>query len=113
MICAAYLRTGLNNQLGFMVVSIGIQYRHGVERDGGACRYPYSLQVANMSMGAVLFRVGTVKASELGGLYKFMPLTTVFCTSSAQPRFPVSSVLRLCQQVDDHVGRRQGDILLA
>jgi multicomponent Na+:H+ antiporter subunit D len=32
-----------------------------------------------MSMGAVLYRAGTVKASELGGLYKSMPWTMVFC----------------------------------
>ena len=36
-----------------------------------------------MSMGAVLYRVGTVKGSELGGLYKSMPLTTVFCIIGA------------------------------
>jgi len=34
-------------------------------------------------MGAVLYRVGTVKASELGGLYKSMPWTTVFCIIGA------------------------------
>ena len=32
-----------------------------------------------MSMGAVLYRVGTTKATELGGLHKSMPWTTVFC----------------------------------
>jgi len=32
-----------------------------------------------MAMGAVLYRVKTIKASELGGLYKSMPWTTVFC----------------------------------
>jgi len=32
-----------------------------------------------MSMGAVLHRTGTVLATELGGLYKSMPFTTVFC----------------------------------
>ena len=36
-----------------------------------------------MSMGAVLFRVGTVKGSELGGLYKSMPWTTGFCMVGA------------------------------
>ncbi|MCH9765350.1 MAG: Na(+)/H(+) antiporter subunit D, partial [Alphaproteobacteria bacterium] len=36
-----------------------------------------------MSMGAVLFRVGTIKGSELGGLYKSMPWTTVFCIVGA------------------------------
>ena len=32
-----------------------------------------------MGMGAVLYRVGTCKASELGGLFKYMPITAV-CT---------------------------------
>ena len=36
-----------------------------------------------MSMGAVLYRTGTVKGSELGGLYKTMPWTTVFCIVGA------------------------------
>ena len=36
-----------------------------------------------MSMGAVLYRVGTIKGSELGGLYKSMPLTTIFCIVGA------------------------------
>jgi multicomponent Na+:H+ antiporter subunit D len=36
-----------------------------------------------MTMGAVLFRVGTCKGTELGGLYKSMPLTTVFCLIGA------------------------------
>ncbi len=36
-----------------------------------------------MSMGAVLLRVGTVNGSELGGLYKSMPWTTLFCVIGA------------------------------
>jgi len=36
-----------------------------------------------MSMGAVLLRTGTVKGSELGGLYKSMPWTTGFCMVGA------------------------------
>jgi multicomponent Na+:H+ antiporter subunit D len=36
-----------------------------------------------MSMGAVLFRVGTIKGSELGGLYKSMPWTAGFCMVGA------------------------------
>jgi len=36
-----------------------------------------------MSMGAVLFRVGTAKGSELGGLYKSMPWTAGFCLVGA------------------------------
>ena len=36
-----------------------------------------------MSMGAVLYRVGTIKGSELGGLFRSMPLTTIFCLVGA------------------------------
>jgi multicomponent Na+:H+ antiporter subunit D len=36
-----------------------------------------------MAMGAVLLRTGTCKGSELGGLYKSMPLTTTFCIIGA------------------------------
>jgi len=36
-----------------------------------------------MSMGAVLLRTGTCKGSELGGLYKSMPFTTVCCIVGA------------------------------
>jgi multicomponent Na+:H+ antiporter subunit D len=36
-----------------------------------------------MSMGAVLHRTGTIKGSELGGLYKSMPWTTAFCIVGA------------------------------
>ena len=36
-----------------------------------------------MSMGAVLYRTGTIKGSELGGLYKSMPYTTGLCIIGA------------------------------
>tara|TARA_B110000008_G_scaffold123242_1_gene125786 strand:- start:1550 stop:2323 length:774 start_codon:yes stop_codon:yes gene_type:complete len=36
-----------------------------------------------MSVGAVLYRTGTAKASELGGLYRTMPLTAIFCLIGA------------------------------
>jgi multicomponent Na+:H+ antiporter subunit D len=36
-----------------------------------------------MSMGAVLHRVGTIKGSELGGLYKSMPWTAMMCIVGA------------------------------
>jgi multicomponent Na+:H+ antiporter subunit D len=34
-------------------------------------------------MGAVLYRTGTIKATELGGLYKSMPVTAVCCIIAA------------------------------
>ncbi|MBS1229365.1 MAG: cation:proton antiporter [Proteobacteria bacterium] len=78
------LAYSLNNQLGFMVVGIGI----GTELSlNGTAAHAFTHIIYKallfMSMGAVLYRVGTVKGSELGGLYKSMPLTTVFCIIGA------------------------------
>ena len=36
-----------------------------------------------MTMGAVLYRTGKINGSDLGGLYKSMPLTTTFCLVGA------------------------------
>ncbi len=74
------LAYSLNNQLGFMVVGIGI----GTEMSlNGAAAHAFThvlyKSLLFMSMGAVLYRAGTVKASELGGLWRSMPLTAVFC----------------------------------
>ncbi len=78
------LAYSLNNQLGFMVVGIGIGTDLAVS--GAAahafCHILYKALLF-MSMGAVLFRTGTVKGSELGGLYKTMPWTTGFCIVGA------------------------------
>jgi len=78
------LSYSLNNQLGFMVVGIGIGTDLAVS--GAAahafCHILYKALLF-MSMGAVLFRTGTVKGSELGGLYKTMPWTTAFCIVGA------------------------------
>lgn len=78
------LAYSLNNQLGFMVVGVGI----GTELSlNGTAAHAFShilyKALLFMSMGAVLYRVGTVKGSELGGLYKSMPFTTVFCIVGA------------------------------
>ena len=74
------LSYSLNNQLGFMVVGVGLGTEMALN---GAAAHAFAhilyKALLFMSMGAVLLRVGTVKASELGGLYKSMPWTTVFC----------------------------------
>jgi multicomponent Na+:H+ antiporter subunit D len=78
------LAYSLNNQLGFMVAGIGIGTELAVN---GAVAHAFAdilfKALLFMSMGAVLFRVGTVKGSELGGLYKSMPWTTGFCIVGA------------------------------
>jgi multicomponent Na+:H+ antiporter subunit D len=78
------LAYSLNNQLGFMVVGIGIGTELALN---GAVAHAFADIVFKsllfMAMGAVLFRVGTVKGSELGGLYKSMPWTTAFCMVGA------------------------------
>ncbi len=78
------LAFSLNNQLGFMVVGIGI----GTELSlNGTAAHAFAHIIYKallfMSMGAVLYRTGTIKGSELGGLYKSMPLTAVFCIVGA------------------------------
>ncbi len=74
------LAYSLNNQLGFMVVGIGIGTELALNGTAAHafCHIIYKALLF-MSMGAVLYRVGTTKATELGGLHKSMPLTTVFC----------------------------------
>ncbi|HCO89803.1 MAG TPA: Na(+)/H(+) antiporter subunit D [Alphaproteobacteria bacterium] len=78
------LAYNLNNQLGFMVVGIGIGTELAI--NGTAAHAVSSILYKGllfMSMGAVLLRAGTTKASELGGLYKSMPWTMVFCLVGA------------------------------
>ena len=78
------LAYSLNNQLGFMVVGIGIGTELALN---GTVAHAFAhilyKALLFMSMGAVLYRVGTVKGSELGGLYKSMPWTAAFCIVGA------------------------------
>ena len=78
------LAYSLNNQLGFMICAVGIGTPLALN---GAAAHAFAHIIYKgllfMSMGAVLYRVGTAKASELGGLYKSMPWTTVFCIIGA------------------------------
>ncbi|MEZ5589688.1 MAG: Na(+)/H(+) antiporter subunit D [Gammaproteobacteria bacterium] len=78
------LAYSLNNQLGFMVVGIGIGTELALNGTAAHafCHILYKALLF-MSMGAVLLRAGTVKGSELGGLYKSMPWTTGFCIIGA------------------------------
>jgi multicomponent Na+:H+ antiporter subunit D len=74
------LAYALNNQLGFMVVGVGVGTElaiNGVAAHAfGHILYKLLLF---MALGAVLYRTGTARASELGGLHRSMPWTLVFC----------------------------------
>ncbi len=104
------LAYSLNNQLGFMVVGVGIGTELALNGTA-AHAFAHILYKALlfMSVGAVLFRTGTAKGSELGGLYKTMPLTMIFCvvgaaSISAFPLFSgfVTKSLILSASVKEH-----------
>lgn len=67
------------NQIGFMVVGIGLGTALSIN---GAVAHAFNDVIFKgllmMSMGAVLYRTGKIKGTDLGGLYKSMPWTTGF-----------------------------------
>ena len=78
------LAYSLINQVGFMVVGIGIGTALAVN---GAVAHAFNDVIFKgllfMSMGAVLHMTGKINGSELGGLYKTMPKTTLLCIVGA------------------------------
>ena len=72
------------NQLGFMVCGIGLGSALAIN---GAVSHAFNDVIFKgllfMSMGAVLHMTGRIKGSDLGGLHKTMPITTVFCIVGA------------------------------
>jgi multicomponent Na+:H+ antiporter subunit D len=78
------LAYSLNNQLGYMVVGIGIGTEMALNgTTSHAFAHILYKALLFMTMGAVLYRTGTTKATELGGLYKSMPITAVCCIIAA------------------------------
>lgn len=78
------LAYSLNNQLGFMVCGIGIGSQLAMNGVAGqVVAHVIFKSLLFMSMGAVMHRVGTAKASELGGLFRSMPITAIFCLIGA------------------------------
>ncbi len=78
------LAYSLINQVGFMVVGIGIGTALAIN---GAVSHAFNDVIFKgllfMSMGAVLHMTGRMNGSDLGGLYKTMPKTTVLCIVGA------------------------------
>ena len=78
------LSYSLINQLGFMVCGIGIGTALAIN---GAVSHAFVHIIYKsllfMSMGAVLYRTGKIKATDIGGLYKTMPKTAILCIIGA------------------------------
>jgi len=78
------LTYSLINQVGFMIVGIGIGTELALN---GAVGHAFADVIFKgllmMSMGAVLHATGEMRGSELGGLYKRMPKTTTFAIIGA------------------------------
>jgi multicomponent Na+:H+ antiporter subunit D len=72
------------NQIGFMVVGVGVGTELALN---GAVAHAFNEVLFKgllfMSMGAVLYRVGHVLGSDLGGLYRSMPKTALLCAVGA------------------------------
>jgi len=72
------------NQVGFMVVGVGIGTALAIN---GAVSHAFNDVIFKgllfMSMGAVLHMTGRINGSDLGGLYKTMPKTTLLCIVGA------------------------------
>lgn len=67
------------SQVGYMVAGVGIGTWMTIN---GACSHAFAHIIYKgllfMGAGAVLYRTGTSKLSELGGLWRFMPWTMLF-----------------------------------
>ncbi len=78
------LAYSLNDQLGFMVVGVGIGTELALN---GTAAHAFAHIIYKgllfMSVGAVLHRTGTALSTELGGLFKSMPWTAGFCIVGA------------------------------
>jgi len=78
------LAYSLINQVGFMVVGIGIGTELAIN---GAVAHAFNdilfKGLLFMSVGAVMYRTGKVNATDLGGLYRCMPFTCLFCIVGA------------------------------
>ncbi|MDI6722627.1 MAG: Na(+)/H(+) antiporter subunit D, partial [Candidatus Aenigmarchaeota archaeon] len=88
------LSYSLINQVGFMITGIGIGTALSLN---GTVAHAFAhilyKALLFMSMGAVLHQTGKINATDLGGLYKTMPLTTIFCIIGAASisGFPLTS----------------------
>ena len=78
------LAYSLINQVGFMVTGVGIGTPLSINGtvSHAFCHILYKALLF-MSTGSVLHMTGKIRCTDLGGLYKTMPLTALFCMIGA------------------------------
>jgi multicomponent Na+:H+ antiporter subunit D len=78
------LAYSLINQVGFMMCGIGIGTQLAINGtvSHAFCHILYKALLF-MSTGSVLYMTGKIRCTDLGGLYKTMPLTCLFCIIGA------------------------------
>lgn len=82
------------NQVGFMVCAVGIGTELALN---GAAAHAFAHIIYKallfMSAGVVIYRTGKTRCTELGGLYRTMPVTTICCIIGALSisSFPLTS----------------------
>jgi len=102
------LAYSLINQVGFMVCGIGIGTQLAIN---GAVAHAFNdilfKGLLFMTMGAVMYRTGKINATDLGGLYRTMPLTCLFCIVGAASisAFPLFSGFVSKSMVMDAAGQ--------
>jgi multicomponent Na+:H+ antiporter subunit D len=82
------------NQVGFMVVSVGIGTESALNGAAAlAFAHVFYMALLFMTAGAVVLQTGRQKYSELGGLYRSMPVTTACAIVGALSisAFPLTS----------------------
>ena len=107
------LAYSLNNQLGFMVVGIGLGTEMAI--NGAVAHAVNNILFKGllfMSIGAVLLRTGTAKGSELGGLYKSHAVDHGVLSGGRGVDFRLSAVRGVCFQRHDPGGCRRAGALV-
>ncbi len=108
------LAYSLINQVGFMVCGIGIGTHLAIN---GAVAHVFNdvlfKALLFMSMGAVMYRTGKINGTALGGLYRTMPLTCIFCMVGAASisAFPLFSGFVSKSMVMDAAGKGHMNII--
>ena len=97
------------NQVGFMVTGVGIGTEMALN---GAAAHAFAHIIYKalllMSAGSVLYMTGKRKCTDLGGLFRTMPITAALRHRRRPVDLGVSVDVRLRLQVHDLGGRRHG-----